>query len=118
MLGYNSAKERLVVEGAEAFDSDLSAREKIVAEFLGTERADTTAEWKRKDGRTIPAHNMAGNAMEPQRGDECIEVTAEDITARIMPEEQLVQAQEFEAIGQLAGGIAHDLSNMIGAILG
>ena len=29
MLGYNSARERLAVEGAEAFNSDLSARKKL-----------------------------------------------------------------------------------------
>jgi PAS domain S-box-containing protein len=42
----------------------------------------------------------------------------EDITEKLSLESQFRQAQKMEAVGMLAGGVAHDYNNMLGVILG
>ena len=118
MLGYASPAELLAIQHCDLLYRNPPDRARLAAEFMKQGRVEGTVEWKRKDGKIITVHLNARLAMDPDGQSECAEVTVENVTERIGLEKQLLRAQKFEGIGQLAGGIAHDFNNMIGAILG
>jgi PAS domain S-box-containing protein len=72
----------------------------------------------RKDGTPIWSQLTTSLVRTPDSGPAFFITVIEDLTERKRLEAQLLHAQKLEAVGQLAGGVAHDFSNLIGAIQG
>jgi len=123
MLGYSSKKEFLMthpselspVLQADGRDSFEKANEMM---SIALENGSHRFEWmhKRKNGDDFPVEVLLTPV--PIGKKEFLHVVWRDISERKQIEYALQRSQKMEAIGQLAGGVAHDFNNILGIILG
>jgi PAS domain S-box-containing protein len=102
-----------VADGEERKESQRRAREVL----QGKPFQDLGATRLRKDGRPVEL-SLSLSPLKDEDGNIYGHIAvAIDITEKKMLESQLFRAQRMNSIGTLAGGIAHDLNNVLAPIM-
>ncbi len=109
ILGKNIRDVLLGNEGRRIEDAHVSLQE--------------TGEWKNegrhltKDGRTLITESRWTLVLNERGQPDYVLIINTDISEQKKTEEHLLRAQRMESIGTLAGGIAHDLNNILSPII-
>ncbi|MBE9529231.1 MAG: PAS domain S-box protein [Proteobacteria bacterium] len=118
LFGYSSCEEMLGLNVAESLYQDAHDRERLRSEIesRGFVR-DFEVVMKKKDGAEIIASITASSFYNEDGCSVSYRGIIRDKTAHKKLEAQLLQSQKMDAIGQLAGGVAHDFNNILTSVV-
>jgi hypothetical protein len=119
VLGYRP--DELMGQNAFAIihEEDVAATMKQFQQCVATPGQTTTAKFRARhqDGSWLYLETVCKSFLDdPEIAG--VVVNSRDVTERHRLEEQLLHSQKMEAIGLLAGGVAHDFNNILTVIQG
>lgn len=121
MFGYGTPQEFIdsITESSDLLFANSEQRQDFLSRLTRNNAVtDFEARMNRKDGRKIWV-SMQARIVRNKTGDVMYyEGMVQDITERKLMAEKLLRVQKMEAVGQLAGGVAHDFNNIIMIIIG
>lgn len=120
MLGYSEEELReLSIEEMTHPDDRAISMDKVSRLEKGELDAFSMEKrYLRKDGSTLWAVTSVSVVRDSAGKDMYRLIQVQDLTARHQLEEQLRHIQKMDAVGQLAGGVAHDFNNLMMVIRG